>query len=108
MLLFGKYLAALLQYLSLDPNWSCYGMCLNFQIDFKMAATLRVVLATDNASKLILPSGIPDSVEDLKTEIAKHCSFSEAKLSLDYSTKTLTSMTFLTCRLLQISNTRAQ
>lgn len=60
-------------------------MCFNFQTEFKMAATLRVVLGTDNASKLILPSGIPDSVEDLKTEIARQCSLSgTVKFRLQY------------------------
>ncbi|XP_026158974.1 uncharacterized protein LOC113128125 [Mastacembelus armatus] len=34
-----------------------------------MAATLRVILGVDNASKLTLPSGIPD---DLKGEIRRH------------------------------------
>ncbi|XP_026163312.1 uncharacterized protein LOC113130707 [Mastacembelus armatus] len=37
-----------------------------------MAATLRVILGVDNASKLTLPSGIPDSVDDLKGEIRRH------------------------------------
>lgn len=36
-----------------------------------MAATLRVILGDDNASKLTLPRGIPDSVEDLKEEIRR-------------------------------------
>ena len=37
-----------------------------------MAATLRVVLGVDNASKLTLPTGIPDSLESLKGEIKRH------------------------------------
>ena len=37
-----------------------------------MAATLRVILGADNAAKLTLPTGIPDSVEDLIGEIRRH------------------------------------
>lgn len=36
-----------------------------------MAASLRVVLGIDNASKLTLPNGMPDSVEALKEEIKR-------------------------------------
>lgn len=42
-----------------------------------MAATLRVVLGVDNASKLTLPCGIPTSVETLKEDIKKHFGLSE-------------------------------
>ncbi|KAI4896279.1 hypothetical protein NFI96_025685, partial [Prochilodus magdalenae] len=40
--------------------------------EYKMAATLRVILGADNAAKLTLPTGIPDSVEDLIGEIRRH------------------------------------
>ncbi|XP_065097841.1 sterile alpha motif domain-containing protein 3-like [Paramisgurnus dabryanus] len=36
-----------------------------------MSATLRVILGVDDAPKLILPNGIPDSIEDLKGEIQR-------------------------------------
>ncbi len=36
-----------------------------------MAVSLRVVLGVDNASKLTLPNGMPDSVEALKEEIKR-------------------------------------
>uniref|UniRef100_A0A8B9HMY7 PB1 domain-containing protein n=1 Tax=Astyanax mexicanus TaxID=7994 RepID=A0A8B9HMY7_ASTMX len=41
-----------------------------------MAATLRVILGVDNASKLTLPTGIPDSVEDLIQVIRRHFALS--------------------------------
>lgn len=37
----------------------------------KMAATLRIILGEDNASKLSLPNGIPSSLEYLKEEIRR-------------------------------------
>nr|XP_043908836.1 sterile alpha motif domain-containing protein 3-like [Solea senegalensis]XP_043908843.1 sterile alpha motif domain-containing protein 3-like [Solea senegalensis]XP_043908850.1 sterile alpha motif domain-containing protein 3-like [Solea senegalensis]XP_043908860.1 sterile alpha motif domain-containing protein 3-like [Solea senegalensis] len=37
-----------------------------------MAATIRVVLGVNDASKLALPTGIPGSVADLKEEIKRH------------------------------------
>ncbi|KAF7640946.1 hypothetical protein LDENG_00003750, partial [Lucifuga dentata] len=43
-----------------------------------MAATLRVVLGIDDASKLTLPCGIPDTVEQLKGEIQRHFGLSGA------------------------------
>lgn len=52
-------------------------MCLNFQIEFNMTAVIRIVLGPDNAKKLSLPSGIPNSLEDLKTEIASECQIPE-------------------------------
>lgn len=36
-----------------------------------MAATLRVILGVDNAAKLTLANGLPESFEDLKDEIQK-------------------------------------
>uniref|UniRef100_A0A3P8TP41 PB1 domain-containing protein n=1 Tax=Amphiprion percula TaxID=161767 RepID=A0A3P8TP41_AMPPE len=42
----------------------------------KMSATLRVILGVDNASKLTLPTGIPDSMEDLKQEITRQFNLS--------------------------------
>lgn len=42
-----------------------------FQNEHKMAASLRVVLGVDNAAKLTLPNGIPDSIEALKEEIQR-------------------------------------
>lgn len=41
-----------------------------------MAAVLRVVLGVDNASKLILPTGIPDSAEVLNKEIRRNFALS--------------------------------
>ncbi|XP_041865943.1 sterile alpha motif domain-containing protein 3-like [Melanotaenia boesemani] len=42
-----------------------------------MAATLRVILGVDNSSKLILPSGIPGSVDRLKEEIQRQFGLTE-------------------------------
>lgn len=42
-----------------------------------MASVLRVIFGTDNASKLHLPNGIPDSVEDLKEEIRRQLNVSD-------------------------------
>lgn len=41
-----------------------------------MAAVLRVVLGVDNASKLILPTGTPDSAEVLNKEIRRNFALS--------------------------------
>lgn len=48
-----------------------------------MIATLRVILGVNNASKLTLPSGITDSAEYLKGEIARHFGLS-ANFRLQY------------------------
>ena len=40
-------------------------------------AKLQIVLGEDNCMKLTLPSGIPDSVDCLKTEIQKLCGIEE-------------------------------
>lgn len=45
--------------------------CFVFQNENKMAATLRIILGEDNASKLSLPNGIPSSLEYLKEEIRR-------------------------------------
>ena len=37
-----------------------------------MVETLRVILGIDDALKLSLPCGIPDSVDELKAEIKRH------------------------------------
>lgn len=42
-----------------------------------MAATLRVILGVDNSSKLMLPSGIPGSVDILKEEIQRQFGLTE-------------------------------
>uniref|UniRef100_A0A8C6MAB0 PB1 domain-containing protein n=1 Tax=Nothobranchius furzeri TaxID=105023 RepID=A0A8C6MAB0_NOTFU len=42
-----------------------------------MAATLRVILGVDNSSKLVLPSGIPGSVDILKEEIQRQFGLTE-------------------------------
>lgn len=42
-----------------------------------MAATLRVILGVDNYSKLMLPSGMPSSIEMLKEEIQRQFALTE-------------------------------
>ncbi len=46
-------------------------------------AKLRIVLGEDNCVKLVLPSGIPDSVDSLKLEIQKQCGV-EGEFRLQY------------------------
>lgn len=46
-------------------------------------AKLRIVLGEESYVKLILPSGIPDSVDNLKFEIQKHCGI-EGEFRLQY------------------------
>lgn len=38
---------------------------------------LRIILRENNSEKLILPSGIPESVDDLKLEIKRQCAVTE-------------------------------
>lgn len=38
---------------------------------------LRIILGENNSEKLILPSGIPESVDDLKLEIKRQCAVAE-------------------------------
>lgn len=47
------------------------GFVFVFQNEHKMAASLRVVLGEDNAAKLTLPNGMPDSIEALKEDIKR-------------------------------------
>lgn len=46
-------------------------LCLSSQIEYKMAAILRVVLGEDNVAVLDLPNGIPPELEDLQAEIKR-------------------------------------
>lgn len=40
-------------------------------------AKLRIILGDDNSAKLTLPSGIPESVDELKVEIKRQCAVAE-------------------------------
>lgn len=46
-------------------------LCLSSQIEYKMAAILRVVLGEDNVAVMDLPNGIPPELEDLQAEIKR-------------------------------------
>ncbi|KAK0148560.1 putative nuclease HARBI1 [Merluccius polli] len=53
---------------------------INLSTKMATSAVLRIILGENDAAKVTLPLGIPDSVEELKSEIKRQCQLSDFRL----------------------------